>query len=62
MASTLCGASLLDVGTGGGFPGLPLAAACPEAHFTLVDSRSKKLEVVRAIVVSEGVSQSVSQS
>jgi hypothetical protein len=44
---TLAGARVLDVGTGGGFPGLPLAMACPEAHFTLVDSRSKKLTVVR---------------
>ena len=49
-SDTLAGASLLDVGTGGGFPGLPLAVACPEARFTLVDSRKKKLEVVRAIV------------
>jgi len=42
---TLAGARIVDVGTGGGFPGLPLAVACPHAHFTLVDSRSKKLTV-----------------
>ena len=31
--TTLSGAKFLDIGTGGGFPGLPLAVACPEAHF-----------------------------
>ena len=37
---------ILDLGTGGGFPGLPLAIACPEKSFVLMDSVSKKLKVV----------------
>ncbi len=52
---TLEGACIMDVGTGGGFPGLPLAVACPKASFTLVDSRSKKLTVVRALVEELGI-------
>lgn len=37
---------VLDAGTGGGFPGLPLAVACPAVSFTLADARGKKLKVV----------------
>jgi 16S rRNA (guanine527-N7)-methyltransferase len=43
------GSAILDVGTGGGFPGIPLAIAQPEVHFTLVDSIGKKIKVVREI-------------
>ncbi|NNK80307.1 MAG: 16S rRNA (guanine(527)-N(7))-methyltransferase RsmG [Flavobacteriales bacterium] len=41
--------SVLDVGTGGGFPGVPLAILFPNAQFTLVDSIGKKLNVVNAV-------------
>lgn len=47
------GASVLDVGTGGGFPGIPLAILFPETQFHLVDSIGKKITVVKG--VAEGV-------
>ncbi len=43
------GAQILDVGTGGGFPGIPLAILFPEVQFTLLDSTAKKLLVVNEI-------------
>ncbi|MDZ7778298.1 MAG: 16S rRNA (guanine(527)-N(7))-methyltransferase RsmG [Bacteroidales bacterium] len=43
------GTKILDVGTGGGFPGIPLAIMFPEVHFHLVDSVGKKIKVVEAI-------------
>jgi len=43
------GTKILDVGTGGGFPGIPLAILLPEVHFTLIDSIGKKIKVVEAI-------------
>jgi 16S rRNA (guanine527-N7)-methyltransferase len=46
---------LLDVGTGGGFPGIPLAILFPQAHFHLVDSRQKKIQVVNEIVQLTGL-------
>jgi len=42
-------ARVLDVGTGGGLPGLPMAICYPQAHFTLIDSVGKKIGVVRDI-------------
>lgn len=47
------GTKVLDVGTGGGFPGIPLAILFPEVSFTLIDSIGKKIKVVEA--VSEGL-------
>ena len=44
------GSRILDVGTGGGFPGIPLAIACPDVEFVLCDSIGKKIKVVRAVV------------
>ncbi len=41
---------IMDLGTGGGFPGIPLAIFFPEVHFHLVDSIAKKLKVVAAVV------------
>ena len=43
---------ILDVGTGGGFPGIPLAIMFPECKFTLVDSINKKIKVVNAVIES----------
>ena len=45
------GTEILDVGTGGGFPGIPLAILFPEVKFTLVDSIGKKIKVVPALQV-----------
>ncbi|MDO5615071.1 MAG: 16S rRNA (guanine(527)-N(7))-methyltransferase RsmG [Cruoricaptor ignavus] len=47
------GTKVLDIGTGGGFPGIPLAILFPEVQFTLIDSIGKKIIVVNA--VAEGV-------
>lgn len=41
---------VLDVGTGGGFPGVPLAIMFPDARFTLIDSIGKKVKVVRDVI------------
>ena len=41
--------SILDIGTGGGFPGIPLSILFPETKFTLVDSIGKKIKVVQAV-------------
>lgn len=43
------GTEVLDVGTGGGFPGIPLAILFPEVQFTLADSIGKKIKVVQAV-------------
>ncbi len=42
--------SILDVGTGGGFPGIPLAILFPETQFYLIDVIAKKIKVVQAVV------------
>lgn len=48
-------ASILDVGTGGGFPGIPLAVMFPETRFHLVDSIGKKIKVVKAVADTLGL-------
>ncbi|MFL5751998.1 MAG: 16S rRNA (guanine(527)-N(7))-methyltransferase RsmG [Bacteroidia bacterium] len=47
---------ILDVGTGGGFPGIPLAILFPDCHFHLMDSVGKKIKVVNAVAEGIGLS------
>lgn len=49
------GTKLLDVGTGGGFPGIPLAIMFPNCQFTLVDSIGKKIKVVQEVAAAIGL-------
>jgi len=49
------GTTLLDVGTGGGFPGIPLAILFPECEFYLVDAIGKKIKVVEAVTEAIGL-------
>lgn len=55
VVSFLPGAKVLDLGTGGGFPGVPLAILFPETQFLLVDSVGKKLKVIDDISRSIGL-------
>ncbi|GHV11060.1 ribosomal RNA small subunit methyltransferase G [Bacteroidia bacterium] len=49
------GSSILDVGTGGGFPGIPLAILFPKVHFLLLDSIGKKVKVAEAVAHQIGL-------
>lgn len=49
------GAQVLDVGTGGGFPGIPLAILFPDTQFHLVDSIGKKITVVKEVSAGAGI-------
>lgn len=51
----LPGENVLDVGTGGGFPGIPLAILFPETQFFLVDSIGKKIKVVKEVASALGL-------
>jgi 16S rRNA (guanine527-N7)-methyltransferase len=55
------GADVLDVGTGGGFPGIPLAILFPETKFHLVDSIGKKISVVNEVAQSLGLKNVTAQ-
>lgn len=49
------GTEILDVGTGGGFPGIPLAILFPDAKFHLIDARNKKIKVVNDVIDQLGL-------
>lgn len=51
----LPGENVMDVGTGGGFPGIPLAIMFPETNFHLVDSIGKKIKVVQEVAKAIGL-------
>ena len=55
VMSFLPNSKVLDVGTGGGFPGIPLAILYPETQFHLVDSIAKKLKVVNEVIDGLGL-------
>ena len=49
------GTSIMDIGTGGGFPGIPLAIMFPQCHFTLIDSVGKKTIVAQEVATALGL-------
>jgi 16S rRNA (guanine527-N7)-methyltransferase len=61
VVTFLPGATVLDVGTGGGFPGIPLAILFPDTKFHLVDSIGKKIKVVQEVAGSIGLTNVTAQ-
>lgn len=55
IANLVDGTKVIDVGTGGGFPGIPLAIMFPKAHFHLLDSIGKKIKVATEVANSIGL-------
>jgi 16S rRNA (guanine527-N7)-methyltransferase len=55
LTEKFCTADILDLGTGGGFPGIPLAILFPDAHFVLCDSVGKKTIVAQAVAEALGL-------
>jgi 16S rRNA (guanine527-N7)-methyltransferase len=55
------GSEIIDIGTGGGFPGIPLAIFFPEVKFHLVDSIAKKLKVVQGVAEAIGLKNLTTQ-
>jgi len=61
LLSFQAGTKILDIGTGGGFPGIPLAILFPEVQFHLVDSIGKKISVVKDVVKQLGLKNVAAQ-
>lgn len=57
----LPGMKVMDLGTGGGFPGIPLAILFPDAHFYLIDGTGKKINVVNAVKDAIGLQNVVAE-
>lgn len=55
------GANILDLGTGGGLPGIPLAILFPETHFMLIDGTRKKITVVQEIIQAIGLKNATAE-
>jgi len=55
------GTKVLDIGTGGGFPGIPLAIVFPKTHFHLIDSIGKKITVVQSFIHEAGITNAVAE-
>lgn len=55
------GSTVIDIGTGGGFPGIPLAIFFPDVQFHLVDSIGKKLKIVNAVAEAAGITNITTQ-
>jgi 16S rRNA (guanine527-N7)-methyltransferase len=53
---------ILDLGTGGGFPGIPLAIMFPEVAFHLIDGRQKKIKVVEEVIKSLDLENAIAQA
>jgi len=62
FVSFLPGTAVIDVGTGGGLPGIPLAILFPEVRFTLIDSIAKKIKVVNGITAAIGLGNVVARA
>jgi 16S rRNA (guanine527-N7)-methyltransferase len=61
IANFKAGADVIDIGCGGGFPGVPLAIFFPEVRFHMVDSIGKKLKVVEAVAQGAGITNITTQ-
>lgn len=61
MVNFVPGGQILDLGTGGGLPGIPLAILFPETKFTLVDGTGKKIRVANSIIDKIGLKNAVAK-